>query len=283
VHRTPSQHAAREGVACDLPYAEWPGAEPAIVLVPGIFATQRALSGLAAALSPSRRVFAFDLRGRGRAPLGGPFGIDRHARDLWGAIDELGLQAPVLAGHSLGAFVVAVAAGSRPQAASAVVLLDGGLWSPAGVPVELVHAIFADDRSRLTRSFADVAEYAMDRGIEPTPAVLHELAYELAASGEGLAPRMPVEAFDEDVASIAAEQRRNGLLAAAGCPVLVVRALQGVGGNPLAQMIDDQTRDAARAEIPSLHVVDLAEAAHGTVIRMPFAERVAAEILAFTA
>ena len=283
MHRTHSHHAAREGVAGDLPYAEWPGAEPTVVLVPGIFSTQRALSGLAGALSPARRVIAFDLRGRGRAPLGGPFGIDRHARDVWAAIDELGLEGPVLAGHSLGAFVVAVAAGTRPGAASAVVLLDGGVWSPAGVPVELVHAIFAEDRARLTRDFADVEAYAVDRGIEPTPEVLHELEYELTASGDGLTPRMPVEAFDEDVASIAADRRRNQLLADAGCPVLLIRALQGVGGNPLAQMVDDRTQDAARAEIPLLHVVDLAEATHGKIVRTPFAERVAAEILAFSA
>ena len=157
---TPSPNAAHEGVACDLPYAEWPGAEPAIVLVPGIFSTQRALSALARRALPARRVIAFDLRGRGRAPMDGPFGIDRHARDLWTAIDALGLDAPVLAGHSLGAFVVAVAAGSRPAGRVGLVLLDGGLWSPAGVPVELVHAMFADDRARLARAFADVEAYA---------------------------------------------------------------------------------------------------------------------------
>ncbi len=75
---------------------------------------------------------------------------------------------------------------------------------------------------------------------------------------------MPVEAFDEDVASIAADTRRNRLLAAAGCPMLVIRALRGIGGDPLAQMVDDRTQDAARAEIPSLRVVDIADATHGT-------------------
>jgi lipase len=254
--------------------------------VPGIFSTQRALAAIAGALSPARRVIAFDLRGRGRAPADGPFGIGRHASDLWAAIDALELRAPILAGHSLGAFVVAVAAGTRPYASSAVVLLDGGLWSPAGVPVELVHAIFADDRARLTRSFADVEAYAEDRGIEATPELLHEFAYELMEhpGGQGgLTPSMPTEAFDEDVASIAAETRQNALLAAAGCPVLLLRALQGVGGNPLAQMVDDRTRDAARSEIPRLRVVDIADATHGNLVRPPFAERVASEILAFAA
>jgi lipase len=263
-----------------LPYSEWPGAEPTVVLVPGIFATQRALTAIATAISPARRVIAFDLRGRGDASTEGPFGIDRHASDLWAAIDQLELDRPILAGHSLGAFVVAVAAGMRPHAVSAVVLLDGGLWSPDGVPVELVHAIFADDRARLGRSFADVEAYAKDREIEPTPEALHELGYELAPCTGGLTPRMPVEAFDEDVASIAAETRKHTLLADAGCPVLVLRARQGIGGNPLAQMVDDRTRDEACAEIPLLRVVDIEDATHGKLVRSPFAERVASEILA---
>jgi hypothetical protein len=49
--------------------------------------------------------------------------------------------------------------------------------------------------------------------------VLDELAYELVSSGGVLSPVMPVAAFDEDVASIAADTRGNGLLAAAGCPL----------------------------------------------------------------
>jgi pimeloyl-ACP methyl ester carboxylesterase len=253
---------------------------PTIVLIPGIFSTKRALASLAALLSPTRDVVAVDLRGRGRAPLDGPFGIARHAEDLWEAID--GLERPLLCGHSLGAFVAVAAAGTRPGAASGLVLLDGGLWSPAPIPVDLIHALFADDRARLGRDFADVAEYAADRGIEPTPDVLDELAYELAPRGDRLAPVMPAQAYDEDVASIASE-RGNELLRAAGCPALVIRALQGVGGNPLAQMVDAATLDAARAVLPGLRVVDIADATHGQLVRMPAAERVAAEILAFAA
>ena len=251
------------------------------MLVPGIFSTHRGVAALARALSPARRVLAFDLRGRGRAPLDGPFGIDRHVDDLWRAVDALALREPVLCGHSLGAFVAVAAAGTRPGAASALVLLDGGLWSPAPVPVELVHAVFADDRARLTREFASVEEYAAACEVEPTIEVLDELAYELAASGDGLSPVMPVAAFDGDVASIAAATRRNDLLARAGCPALLIRALRGVGGNPLVQMVDNATRDAARAAAPGLVVIDLADATHGQLVRAPFADDVAAEILAF--
>jgi pimeloyl-ACP methyl ester carboxylesterase len=272
-----------EGIAGDLAYGEWPGAEPAVVLVPGIFATHRAVAPLALHLAPARRVVAFDLRGRGRSPGTGPFGIERHASDLWRSIDALGLRRPLLCGHSLGAFVVAIAAARRPDASSGVVLLDGGLWAPYPVPVELVHAVFADDRARLDRTFPDVEAYAADREIEATPDVLEEFTYELQPAGDLLTPVMPVEAFDSDVASIAAHTARNEPLASIGCPVLVIRALGGVGGDPLVQMLPEATLAAAQAEVPGLRVVDIPESTHGGLVRDPIATRVADEILAMAA
>ena len=269
-----------EGIAADLAYGEWPGSEPAVVLVPGIFATHRAVAALALHLAPARRVVAFDLRGRGRSPSAGPFGIERHASDLWRSIDALDLRRPLLCGHSLGAFVVSVAAASRPDALSGVVLLDGGLWAPYPVPVELVHAVFADDRARLDRTFADVEAYAADREIDATPEVLEEFTYELRPAGDLLTPVMPVEAFDSDVASIAAHTAKNAPLATIGCPVLVIRALGGVGGDPLVQMLPDATLAAARAEVPGLRVVDIGESTHGALVRDPIATQVADEILA---
>jgi lipase len=272
--------APLEGVAGELAYGEWPGVGPTIVLVPGIFATYRGVAPLALHLAPAHRVVAFDLRGRGRSPGEGPFGIARHAADLWGAIDALGLRQPLLCGHSLGAFVVVTAAAARPGGAAGLVLLDGGLWAPEPVPVELVHAVFADDRARLDRSFADVEAYAADREIEAAPDALEELAYELRPTGDRFTPVMPAAAFDGDVASIAAQTAGNQPLAAAGCPTLVIRALRGVGGDSLVQMIPDRTLDAARACAPGLRVVDIADSTHGGLVRDPIAARVAREILA---
>jgi pimeloyl-ACP methyl ester carboxylesterase len=276
--RLGSSLAPKEGIAGDLAYGDWLGTGPPIVLVPGIFSSHRGLSAVAVALRKKRRrVVAFDLRGRGRSAQDGPFGIERHVRDLWRAIDVLGIDRPVLCGHSLGAFVAAAAAGSRPGAAAGLALLDGGLWSPRPVPVELVHAIFADDRARLDLSFPDVRAYALDRGLEPTDDVLDELINDLALTGDGVSPIMPAQAFDEDVASIAADQRGNRYLSSAGCPALVIRARKGVGGDPLVQMVDDVTRDAALAELPALRIVDM-DASHGELVRAPFAKRVAAEV-----
>jgi hypothetical protein len=143
-----------------------------------------------------------------------------------------------------------------------------------------VHAVFAEDRARLDRSFADVETYAADREIEATPDALEELAYELRRSGDRLTPVMPVAAFDEDVASIAAQTAGNEPLAAAGCHALVIRALRGVGGDPFVQMIPNGTLAAARAQAPGLRVIDIAESTHGGLVRDPIAALIAPEILA---
>jgi lipase len=253
-----------------LAYGEWPGHEPTVVLVPGIFATHRSVAALARRIAPTRRVLAFDLRGRGQSPTDGPFGIDRHADDLWAALDALEVRRPLLVGHSLGAFVVATAAAARPGCD--VVLLDGGLWAPSPVPVELVHQVFAEDRGRLGRDFADLIEYDDERDQD-------EVAYELIEVGDRLRPIMPLAAFDEDVASIAAHIGGNAPLGATGCSVLAIRALQGIGGDPRAQMLPDATIADARATIPSLRVVDMPDATHGALVREPLAGLVAAEVL----
>jgi lipase len=267
--------AVYEGVAGELAYGAWPGDEPTVVLVPGIFATHRSIAALASRIAPTRRVLAFDLRGRGHSPIAGPFGIERHAADLWTALDALGVRDPLLVGHSLGAFVVATAAAARPGID--VVLLDGGLWAPYPVPVELVHQVFADDRARLGREFADIDAYAADRGDDRRND--DELAYELIAVGDRLRPVMPVAAFDEDVASIAAHIGGNDPLGASGGRVLAIRALQGVGGDPRTQMLPDATIADARAAIASLRVVDVPDATHGAIVREPVAALVAGEVL----
>jgi lipase len=273
-----SHVAPSEGVSAELAYGEWPGAEPAVVLVPGIFATHRSIAALAEQIAPARRVIAFDLRGRGHSPTTGPFGIDRHAADLWAALDGIGVRSPQLVGHSLGAFVVATAAASRPGSVERVVLLDGGLWAPFPVPVELVHHVFAEDRARLERDFADVDAYRDDLGADDERSQA-ELEYELRPTGDRLQPVMSATVFDEDVASIAAHVGGNAPLGAAGCDVVVLRALRGIGDDPGAQMLPDETIADARRSIEALRVVDVPDATHGALVRERFAALVAGEVV----
>ena len=61
-------------------------------------------------------------------------GVDRLGRLAWGVADELGLDRPVLVGHSWGGVVATCAAASRPDDDEALVRLDSGHLDYADYP-----------------------------------------------------------------------------------------------------------------------------------------------------
>jgi lipase len=87
-----------------------------------------------------------DLRGRGRsAALPRPYGLVAHLNDLTVALDHLGVERAVMAGHSMGAHVAARLSAEQPHRAAALVLVDGGL--PRAAPIEATGAEVDDDES----------------------------------------------------------------------------------------------------------------------------------------
>src|SRR5437588_9303449 len=102
-------------------------------------------------------MLAFDLRGRGASSgVGEPFGIDAHVGDMLSSLDTLELERPLLAGHSLGAYVVAKLASERPQRAAGVLLVDGGLQIPGSEDVDpkrFANALLGPMLERLSMSF----------------------------------------------------------------------------------------------------------------------------------
>ena len=76
--------------------------------------------------SQQRRTIALDLRGHGASKeLVGPYSVAQFAADLVSISETLGLERPVLVGHSMGGAVALEAVRNNPGLASAVVLLDG--------------------------------------------------------------------------------------------------------------------------------------------------------------
>ena len=99
---------------------------PSIVLVHGGMCDHRDWDRLVPLLTGQHTVVRLDLRGHGRS-----FGdrtdytIEGWAADLLALTRHLGLERPVLVGHSMASRVVAEAASSAPKAVGSVVLLDG--------------------------------------------------------------------------------------------------------------------------------------------------------------
>ncbi|WUS96787.1 alpha/beta hydrolase [Streptomyces sp. NBC_00708] len=144
----------------------WPAADPdapVVVALHGI--TSNALSWAAVARLLAGRVtlVAPDLRGRaGSARLPGPYGIVAHTDDIAALADGLGRGPVVLAGHSMGAFVAALAAVRHPDRFGPLLLVDGGIGFPAPThltPDELMTAVIGPAMDRLSMTFPDRAAY----------------------------------------------------------------------------------------------------------------------------
>ncbi|CAM5334565.1 alpha/beta fold hydrolase [Streptomyces pilosus] len=145
-----------------LTVTRWPGPGPLVIAVHGITANSLAFAAVAEEL-PDADLYAPDLRGRAAgAALPGPYGLAAHVRDLLALLDHLGRRQAVLLGHSMGAFVAALAAARHPERFPRVVLVDGGLGfpAPAGTDIdELLRAVIGPAMQRLSMTFADREEY----------------------------------------------------------------------------------------------------------------------------
>ena len=120
-------------VAGDLTfhYVQWGERGSPVVCVHGITANAFCFQAFADDLAQDHRVFAYDLRGRGDSdkPEHG-YSVPIHAADLAELIDALGLERPIIIGHSSGAWIGLYFAAHYPEKLSKLVLIDAGAPSP---------------------------------------------------------------------------------------------------------------------------------------------------------
>jgi pimeloyl-ACP methyl ester carboxylesterase len=118
-------------------YVQWGTQGSPIIFIHGLTANAFCFQAFADDLARDHRVFAYDLRGRGDSdkPESG-YSVPIHAIDLAELIDELGLDRPVVVGHSLGALVGLYFAVHYPKKLSKLVLIDAGAPLPWGTVEE---------------------------------------------------------------------------------------------------------------------------------------------------
>ena len=107
---------------------EWPGDRQPFVLVHGLASNARTWDQVAARLAADgHRVIAVDQRGHGLAdkPDDG-YDFATVAEDLCLLMDELGVDAPILAGQSWGGNVALVFGAVYPERAAGLAFVDGG-------------------------------------------------------------------------------------------------------------------------------------------------------------
>lgn len=121
------------GAGCSLRVYDY-GEEgaPALVLLHGMEDFALALEPLAEAFREQYRVLVPDLRGHGDSDKPGIYSHPHFAADLHALILQLGLERPVLVGHSLGGQIACQYAGIFSDVAAAVANVDG-----LGPPIKL--------------------------------------------------------------------------------------------------------------------------------------------------
>jgi pimeloyl-ACP methyl ester carboxylesterase len=109
---------------------DWGGDGRGVVLLHGLASNARIWDLVAPLIAgPGRRVVALDQRGHGLTDKP-PDGYDFVAitGDLHAAVEALGLDRPVVVGHSWGAAVALDYAARHPEDAAGAVLVDGGIF-----------------------------------------------------------------------------------------------------------------------------------------------------------
>ena len=118
-----------------LHYRDWGGSGRPIVLLHGLASTCHIWDLVAPLLSENFAVVALDQRGHGESdkPDGG-YEFQTVCGDLDGFIDALGIDSPVLAGHSWGGDVALEHAVAHPGSVRGLALVDGGTIEISGAP-----------------------------------------------------------------------------------------------------------------------------------------------------
>jgi pimeloyl-ACP methyl ester carboxylesterase len=262
----------------------WGTGDHVILAAHGITASAMSWQAVGRSLPAGWSLVAPDLRGRGASNgLPGPYGLDRHVEDLLAASAYLGGH-PVLAGHSLGAYVALLAHDTEPGLAARLVLVDGGL--PLPVPADadldaLLDASLGPALARLSQTYPSPQAYIDFWRAHPaftgawSADVEDYVRYDLAGPGGALRSRAmeaPVRADGREL--LASGQRFAGALERLARPTTLLTAPSGMFGKPPG-MQPDWLVATWRERAPQLRPELVPAVNHYTIL---FASRAAATV-----
>src|SRR4051812_10389490 len=142
--RLTMQHLSRNDVT--LAYEDAGQGEPPMVLVHCWTCDHTFFTPQIQHFSHNHRVIAVDLRGHGESDKPRQdYTVEGVADDLTWLCDQVGLQQPVVVGHSMGGNVALELARRYPALPAAIVLLDSAIVPPTGL-IEAVGALAASLR-----------------------------------------------------------------------------------------------------------------------------------------
>ncbi len=255
--------------------ARWGSGGNVALAAHGITASSMAWRGVARHLDDDWSLIAPDFRGRGDSrALAGPFGLEANSDDLLAVAERLDIDRAVLAGHSMGAYVVALAAARAPALAQRVVMVDGGLPPPRperDVDVDAVlEATLGPARARLRMVFAGPEEYVDFWRRHPALAAWNDdieayVRYDLTGAPGAMRAKASEAAVTEDGRGIfLGEPTIGAALRSIKCPMTLLRAPRGLLDEPggfQPEALVERWRD----ELADFHDVLVEDTNHYTI------------------
>ena len=131
--RARSVHVTANGIRQH--YLDYSGDGPPLLIVAGITMPAACVEFVALPLAQRHRVISVDPRGRGLSeqPASG-YALTDYADDLAALIEAIGLERPIVLGHSMGARIAAALAVYHPEAVGSLILADPPLTGPGRDP-----------------------------------------------------------------------------------------------------------------------------------------------------
>jgi pimeloyl-ACP methyl ester carboxylesterase len=258
------------GIAIQL--AVWKGKGKSILCIHGLTANSRFWDCLATALSPRHKVIAMDLRGRGlsdKPPTG--YSIDHHCKDVLALIDDLGLEKPVLMGHSLGAFISLVFTAQNPSRVDRLILVDGGGKLTEG-QLAKVFAGIKPSLDRLGQVFPSFDYYVsllkQAPFLQPWNSFMETyFRYEIEEVEGGVRSRVHPKHIEEEALNLGKVDSTQ-FYTRVTCPTLILRATKGLLAEDDLVLPKDVAERMVR-KIPNGKKVDLKGANHYSILFQP--------------
>ena len=228
----------------ELRVLQWGTGRRVAVAVHGITASAMSWQAVARQMPPGWTLAAPDLRGRGSsADLPGPYGLEQHAADVTAVLRHFGGSGarPVLAGHSMGAYVALLTHDAHPSLSRRLVLVDGGLPLPVpdGVDPEVaLEAAIGPAIARLRQTFASTEAYLDFWRAHPaladrwTADVEAYARYDLTGEAPGMRSRVAEAAISPDNRDVMADKPFADALGRLTQPTPLLTAPAGFLGEP---------------------------------------------------
>ena len=258
----------------DMRVLLWGTGKRVAVAVHGITASGMSWQAVARHMPPDWTLAAPDLRGRGHSrDLPGPYGLERHARDVVAVLRHFGGR-PVLAGHSMGAYVALLARDAQPQLVRRLVLVDGGLPLPVPEGTDLdavLDTTLGPAIARLGQTFPGTEAYLDFWRAYPAlaahwnPDIEAYARYDLTGEPGQLQSRAVADAVRTDGRDVLAEKPFTDALQRLNRPTPLLTATTGILGAP-PPLIPRDVVEAWQERVPALRPQVVPDVNHYTIL-----------------